>query len=272
MSQQRKGDLYTFIFAASICVVCALVLSLAATALKPMQMENARHDVVVNMMSTVGQDVAELRKLPKDEIFAKFEEEFDTILLNKDNEPVERGFMEDELLKLNYPKEELEQLDTGLLLARFNTKIGLLARKNDKSRSEYDPGLKVLYTYKEGGETSAYIVPIEGYGLWDLMKGYIALGLDLNTVKGITFYEHKETPGLGARVEEAWFKENFIGKKILDQGGDLVAITVVKGEAPDDALHRVDGISGATLTGDGINEFLLRNLSVYEPYFKTLRN
>ena len=269
---QRKGDLYTFMFAGAICLVCALILSVAATSLKPMQDINIRHDVVMNLMASVGEDYAELAKLPKDDVFGKFDNEFKTVLLNKDNNEVTRDFMETELVKVGYPEQELKDLDTGSLLRRFQGKVRLLARKDGKSISEYDPGLKVVYVYQPGGTPNAYVIPIEGYGLWDLMKGYLALDLDLNTIKGISFYEHKETPGLGARVDEAWFKENWIGKKILDDSGKLVSITVVKGEAPDEDPHKVDGISGATLTGDGINEFVLGDLQTYEPYFQTLRN
>ena len=268
---QRKGDLYTFLFASAVCVACALILSLAATALKPQQVANVRHDIVMNLMATVGKDYNELAKLPKPEVFAMFDKEFDTLILDGNNKAADRTFMERELASIGYPEDELKALDTGSLMRRFNGKVGLLARKARTPRKEYDPGYKMVYIHREpGAGPDAYVIPIEGYGLWDLMKGYVALDLDLNTVKGISFYEHKETPGLGARVEEDWFKDNFKGKKILDERGNLVSITVAKGKAPE-SPHQVDGISGATLTGDGINEFLKSDLERYEPYFKTLR-
>ena len=267
---QRKGNAYTFIFAGTICVVCALILSLAATALKPKQEANARHDVVMNLMATVGKDYKQLAKLPKQEVFDMFDKEFATLVLDKDNQTADRSFMEAEMAKVGYPEEMIKGWDTGTLMNRFNGKVGLLAKKAGKDKDTYDPGYKIVYIYQPGGQKEAYVIPIEGYGLWDLMKGYFALDLDLNTVKGISFYEHKETPGLGARVEEDWFKEQFIGKKILENG-QLVSIKVAKGKAQGGA-HEVDGISGATLTGDGVNEFLLADLSRYEPYFETVRN
>ena len=267
---QRKGDLYTFAFAGIVCVVCALILSIAATALKPRQEANIRLDILVNLMASVGKDYQELVSRPKDQIFSLFEKEFETRILDKDNSIVDRTFMETELAKLKYPEKELLALSTGSLLRRFNNKVGLLASRAGKSRTDYDPGFKVIYIYQPGGTPEAYVIPIEGYGLWDIMKGYIALDLDLDTVKGVSFYEHKETPGLGARVEEAWFKQNFIGKKILDEQGGLVSIHVAKGKSQG-GIHEVDGISGATLTGEGINEFLKEDLYQYEPYFKTLR-
>lgn len=268
---QRKGDGYTFFFAGMVCIVCALILSLAATALKPLQVANVRHDINMNIMATVGKDAKEVSGMSKEQVQELFNNEFETLLLDKNNQAQDNQYMISELAKLKYPEDEMKGMDMGSLLRRYSGKVGLLARKAGKSKDEYDPGYKLVYIYKPGGQPTAYVVPIEGYGLWDLMKGYVALDLDLNTVKGISFYEHKETPGLGARVEEAWFKEQYVGKKILDESGELVSVNIAKGLAPD-SPHMVDGISGATLTGDGINEFMKRNLSTYEPYFKTVRN
>ncbi len=267
---QRKGDLYTLGFAAVVCVVCALILSILATALKPRQLANERLDIVVNLMASVGKDYNNLEAMGSDEVFAMFESEFKALLLDKDNQAQNRDFMETELVKLNYPIGDLKKLDTSSLLGRFNSKAGMLARRAKKSRADYDPRYKMVFIYQPNGNTSGYVVPIEGYGLWDLIKGYLALEVDLNTVKGVSFYQHKETPGLGARIVEDRFKDNFKGKKILDVQGNLVSITVAKGRAGD-STHQVDGISGATLTGDGINGFIKADLERYEPYFKTLR-
>ena len=108
-----------------------------------------------------------------------------------------------------------------------------------------------------------------------MMYGYIALKTDLNTVAGIRFYKHIETPGLGAELAKPDHNEKWIGKKILDEDGSLVSVKVAKGNAeqthPQELEHYVDGISGATLTGKGINEFLKEDLETYEPYFKTRR-
>ena len=106
------------------------------------------------------------------------------------------------------------------------------------------------------------------------MYGYFAIEPDASTVKGITFYKHKETPGLGAEVDKNWFKNNFIGKKLVDIEGSLVSIEVVKGYVSDtdpNAMHKVDGISGATITGKGVTTFLKSDLEKYEPYFAKIR-
>ncbi len=266
----RHSDGYTFMFATGVCVICALVLSLAATALKPRQVQNAKLDVLQNMMSAVGLDLAELKKMDAEQVLQLYNDEFEVLLLDKDDQAADRDFMEAELIALGFPEPKIKELDTGMLLNRFNGSKAILAARADKKLKDYDPDYKIVYIHKKDGKPDAYVVPIVGYGLWDIIKGYIALETDLNTVKGVSFYEHKETPGLGARVTESWFKDNFKGKKILNGQGSLQSITVVKGKA-DGGPHQVDGISGATLTGDGINQFLKADLQRYEPYFQKLR-
>ena len=131
-----------------------------------------------------------------------------------------------------------------------------------------------LYVWKEGGEVKKYAFPISGKGLWSTIKGYMALEHDLATIAGVTFYEHGETPGLGAEVENDWFQNNFKGKKLLVDG-KRVPFEVVKGKVkdryPQGSDHAVDGISGATLTGNGVMKFLNAGMDRYEPYFTGLR-
>ena len=266
----RKGNLYTFFFAGVICVICALILSLSATALKERQTDNARLDILQNILSSVGYELKEIQAKPAEEVFEIFGREFEVLLLDEENATRDRKDLEKELAKLGYPTADLAALDTGALLSRFDSKLGLLAARAGQSKKDYDPGYKVVYIHKDAaGARDAYVIPIQGNGLWDIIKGYIALDVDLNTVKGVSFYEHKETPGLGARVTEEWFKAQFKGKKILENGV-LTSITVAKGKA-NGGDHEVDGISGATLTGKGINQFLMADLARYEPYFKTVR-
>ena len=100
------------------------------------------------------------------------------------------------------------------------------------------------------------------------MFGYIALKDDLNSVLGITFYKHGETPGLGAEVEKKWFQDNFIDKRIFDENGDFVSIAVAKGKALDQ-YHSVDGISGATMTSNGVTKLLATDLGRYMNYINS---
>lgn len=137
-------------------------------------------------------------------------------------------------------------------------------------------GLPVfLYVVEE--RVQAYILPVNTRGLWGKINGYLAIEADGVTVAGFTVYRHQETPGLGGEIEQPWFQDNFKGKRIVADDGRLSPLAVAKGAAADSVpparqAHHVDGISGATLTGDGINEFVLGDLQTYEPYFQTLRN
>ena len=131
-----------------------------------------------------------------------------------------------------------------------------------------------IYQSRDGNRVKGYAIPISGKGLWGTMYGYFAIEPDASTAKGITFYKHKETPGLGAEVDKDWFKNNFIGKKFIDDSGNLVSIEVIKGFVSDkdpNAKHKVDGISGATVTGNGLTTFLKADLQKYEPYFSKIR-
>lgn len=167
---------------------------------------------------------------------------------------------------------------------------------NDTVQSIYDSSVKEIYINSKGSQVqqtveqndktlkiyqsmnngliSGYAIPISGKGLWGTMYGYFAIEPDAETVKGITFYKHKETPGLGGEVDKDWFKNNFVGKKLTDNSGDLVSIEVIKGyvtNSTPNSDHKVDGISGATVTGKGITNFLKKDLQKYEPYFAKLR-
>ena len=123
-------------------------------------------------------------------------------------------------------------------------------------------------------ELQGVALPVAGKGLWSTLFGYIALAPDLDTVLGIQFYKHGETPGLGGEVEKEWFTNNFIGKKIRNVEGEIIGIKVLKGKVDDskeDAIHQVDGISGATVTSNGVTIFLKDDLKRYEAYLNEIR-
>ncbi|OIO10543.1 MAG: NADH:ubiquinone reductase (Na(+)-transporting) subunit C [Elusimicrobia bacterium CG1_02_63_36] len=163
--------------------------------------------------------------------------------------------------------------------------VGLHASNPDEIASLYASKIKELevtdaklplYAREESGAPAAYAFPISGKGLWSTLYGYLALEPDGDTVKGITFYKHGETPGLGAEIEKPWFQQNFVGKKILGSDGSLASVAVVKGKvaeliAPDQQSHFVDGISGATLTSKGVTKLVRAGLERYEPFLKTIR-
>lgn len=119
-------------------------------------------------------------------------------------------------------------------------------------------------------DVESYIFPLYGAGLWDAIWGYIALDTDMNTIGGITLAHAGETPGLGARITEGEVQARYVGKKIFDESGELVAVQMMKGEGKDYSSdeHKVDGMSGATITGNGVNNMLKAYLGHYEAYIK----
>ncbi|MCA9404789.1 MAG: NADH:ubiquinone reductase (Na(+)-transporting) subunit C, partial [Candidatus Omnitrophica bacterium] len=135
-----------------------------------------------------------------------------------------------------------------------------------------------LYVYKEGQQVISYAFPIIGKGLWSTLYGYLALEPNAMTVRGITYYKHGETPGLGAEIEKDWFQNNFKGKSIWDmKDQELWPVSVLKGKVadqindPNKAKHYVDGISGATMTSKGVTEMIDREVRKYEPFLAKVR-
>lgn len=131
-----------------------------------------------------------------------------------------------------------------------------------------------VYEYKDPSDTSkvaAYIFPVYGAGLWNAIYGYVALESDLNTIKGVSFGHVQETPGLGARIASKEIQDRFKGKTIFDDQGNFVSVAMLKGEKKNPSLfgpHEVDGMSGATLTGRGLNAMLKNYLGDYEAFIK----
>ncbi|MFK7809038.1 MAG: NADH:ubiquinone reductase (Na(+)-transporting) subunit C [Saprospiraceae bacterium] len=124
-----------------------------------------------------------------------------------------------------------------------------------------------LYIYNSEGQ-KLFITSVRGNGLWDEIWGNIALKSDMSTIVGASFDHKGETPGLGAEIKDnPTFARNFKGKKIYTDDGEYVSVEVKKGVAKKDDWHAVDGISGATVTANGVSEMLDRCLKYYEPYF-----
>ncbi len=151
-----------------------------------------------------------------------------------------------------------------------------------KKEGYYKQPLKLIYEIEPN---QGYIIPVNGYGLWDAIYGYIAIEPDGDTVIGISWYDQKETPGLGANIIEESWQSLFYGKKIFQQGPDgssnfktsPIGITVVKGKVNEvmgnipKAKSAVDGMSGATLTGNGVTAAYKDVLSAYRPFFIKLQ-
>ncbi len=124
-----------------------------------------------------------------------------------------------------------------------------------------------VYVFERQG-TVSYIVPIRGAGLWGPISAYVALASDLNTITGVSFDHEKETPGLGAEINTPAFEERFEGKSLYD-GAEFASVRVLKGGTESNP-HAVDGLTGATMTMNGVTDMFAEELSLYLPIFEEL--
>ena len=146
------------------------------------------------------------------------------------------------VLEVPYPKK----VSSEELVNIFETNV----------REEESPNLE-MYRYIPSGDSSGketVAVHFEGPGLWGPIRGFLALDTDMRTIRGITFYEQEETPGLGGEIASDWFRKAFVGKKITDASGQPGII--IKGGGETNAVNEVDTISGATMTCDKVQELL----------------
>jgi len=128
-----------------------------------------------------------------------------------------------------------------------------------------------VYLVMDGTRIEQVILPIEGAGLWATMYGFLAVQNDGNTVLGLQFYDHGETPGLGDKIDKPVWREKWQGKKLYGPDGEP-RIEVIKGPAPDDSEYQIDGLAGATLTGRGVSNLVRHWIGEqgYGPYLKAL--
>ena len=183
------------------------------------------------------------------------------------------------------PKKQEEMADAEVLDVfqnKFEQRVidmegnlvdGVKAENVDMAQEEKKPvddRLLPFYIYTDADGNQYYIMSIRGSGLWDKIWGNIALEGDLTTVAGASFDHKGETPGLGAEIKDnPAFAAQFIGKKIYDEDGDYTSVEVVKGEARN-PRNEVDGISGATITCNGVSDMLYKGIKNYEPYLEKL--
>tara|TARA_B100000902_G_scaffold316845_1_gene308318 strand:+ start:309 stop:1025 length:717 start_codon:yes stop_codon:yes gene_type:complete len=228
---------YTLIFTAILTIILGFFVSTADSSLREMREKNIEADIRKNILSSLG--------------FEELEEEPWT------NEKVEEMF---------------SQSIVGFVIDSSGKVIEGRKPKDIDSDSEFENF--PIYKRVENDIIQGYSIPISGKGLWGTMYGYFSIEPDGATAKGITFYAHIETPGLGAEVDKPWFQNNFPGKKFIDNEGNLIGIQAIKGGVDDsspEAYHQVDGISGATMTTKGLNIFLLKDLKIYDPYLSKIR-
>lgn len=250
----------TFLVAGILCIVCSVMISSAAVVLKPRQQFNAALDVKKNLLLAAG-----LIDNPR----AAAEE-------------IEEAYKQVEEFIINFETGELaDYIDPAEYNQRRqgndpSTRVRIpqpLDKGNIRHRAPYG---RVYLTRDEDGEVDLIILPVHGYGLWSTMYAFLALDAnDTKTIRGIGFYEHGETPGLGGEIENERWQSQWEGKEALD-GEFRPAFEVIKGsvdETRDGAIHRVDGLAGATITANGVGGMVQYWLSdhAYGVYLERFR-
>jgi len=239
----QRSNTYIILYTLALTVFCGVVLSLTAMALKPLQDYNIEQERKINIVATF----ADVSEMSKDTAVALYNSIIEGIVVNYKGEKIE-GVEAGEIEVLREYKKPVEERRFPVYIAK---------NKDDKEKIEF------------------YIVPTYGFGLWNSISGYVALKPDLNTIEGVRFGHVGETPGLGARIadDEAVYNR-YIGKKLFDDAGELQSVVMQKGEGNnyDDQPHKVDGLSGATLTAKGVNNMFSEYFAAYKNYFKSISN
>jgi len=140
--------------------------------------------------------------------------------------------------------------------------------KKERAKADVDTRLLPVFECQIDG-TVKYILPLYGAGLWGPIWGYVSIGSDMNTIYGATFDHQGETPGLGAEISTDMFEKPFAGKKIFDLQGSFTSVVVAKSNETAPAEHKVDAISGGTITSKGLEKMLFDDLSSYKAFLES---
>ncbi len=227
-------------FAALVCVVCSIFVASAAVMLRDRQEENRVLDLRSKVL--LVSDLAEPgEKLPRDVVNERFEENLTALVIN---------------LETGEPADDIDVLTFDQRAATQDPSQSEVAPTNPAKVTRV-PDHALIYQKIVDGEVDRLVLPVHGYGLWSTMYGFIALSGDLETIEGITFYEHGETAGLGGEVDNPRWLARWPGRKAFDENWD-VEIEVLKGAAGpvETDPYRVDGLAGATLTSRGVTNLL----------------
>lgn len=240
----QQSNAYVITFSVILTIVLGLLLSGTAEVLKPIQKKAEALDTKKQILGAVI-SADEIRKMKAEEIDAFYENRISSKVVNIEG-------------------EEVTEQD-GVAVTAESVDVGRNYKKAPADRL-----YPVFIFHKEGNEEAveAYILPVYGAGLWDSIWGYLALQTDLSTIEGVTFAHAGETPGLGARITSGEVQSRFEGKKIFDESGNLESVSMQKGEGKDYSgdPHKVDGLSGATITAVGVNKMLEAYLGHYKAY------
>lgn len=241
--------------ALALCLVCAVLVSMATVALRPLQSHNKALDMKKNILDVAGllQDNTDIDQAFKDRIEAKLVDLATGEYVDGDVD----GYDQRKAAK-DPAQNEVIPVDKDIASIRTKAKLAK------------------VFLVKNAGQLQSIILPINGYGLWSTMYGFLALEADGQTVQSINLYDQGETPGLGGEVVNPNWRALWKGKKVYGDNGD-VALTLVKGTVDTsraDAVNKVDGLAGATLTSRGVSNLILYWMGPegFSPYLNKIKS
>ena len=240
----KEGLGNTFIVAIGVCLVCSIIVSSLAVALKPAQQANKELDQKQNILRAAGMlpsgsNIAEDGR-SVDELFAEFEVRVVDLASGEYIDEVDAAGFD--------PIKSAKDPQVSVALSGEED-IATLRRRENRS---------LVYIKREQGEIDKVVLPVRGYGLWGTLFGYLALDADLQTISGLGFYSHKETPGLGGEVDNPRWKSQWPGVQLLDNAGNP-SVKLVKRRSPEGSAaagHEIDSLSGATFTSRGVENLV----------------
>ncbi len=252
---------YTVLFATAVSVVCAFLVAATAVGLRDRQQANAllykqKNVLLASGLAQPGDD------LSRDEVLAIFDQRIKVRGID-----LQSGKL--------MPEDAFDAKAYDQRRARNDPALSRSAPPNEAQIARL-PKVGTVYVVNDAdGKPEQFVLPIEGLGMWGTMYGFLAIDNDANTVRGLTFYEQKETPGLGGEIANPKWQALWIGRKAYGDDWEP-QLTVIKGRAgtPEQDPHKVDGLSGATITGTGVSRVVRFWLGDdgYAPYLKNLRN
>lgn len=254
--KSSNSNMTTIMVALVLCLVCSVLVSAVAVGLKPAQVKNQMLDLNKNILVAAG--LFDPTTDTNEDVAERFED-FDVKLVDLQSG---KYATEDQLSEAGITDVNSYDANQAAKNAALSTDLG----NNDPASIGATPKFaKVFVKNDANGNPELMVLPIHGYGLWGTIYGFLTLESDLNTIKGISWYSHKETPGLGARIEEKKWRDQWQGVNAYNEQGE-VEVGVGKGKP-------IDGISGATLTSKGVNnlvQFWLGDQG-YKPFLDNLR-
>jgi Na+-transporting NADH:ubiquinone oxidoreductase subunit C len=236
---QRDSIANTFTVAVCLCIVCSVVVSTAAVMLRPAQERNKLLERKRNILQAAGLYTPDQ---PLEELFKQVETR---IVDLETGEFVDPSTINPETFN---QRAAARNLTTSRIIPASEDLAGIGRREK----------YSLVYLIRDNGRLSQIVLPVHGKGLWSTLYGFLALDADLDTIEGLTFYEHGETPGLGGEVDNPRWKQQWVGKRAFDDDGQ-VRIQVVRGQVDEDqpeSIHQIDGLAGATITARGVSNLV----------------